>query len=53
MRYGVFPDYADYSADTRNTNASIVLWQMRSSDYAADMRNSMFVKTCGRDGFFH
>jgi hypothetical protein len=40
MRYGDFSGYAGYSADMRNTNATIVLWLMRSSDYTADMRNS-------------
>ena len=38
MRYVVFSEYSDYSADMRNTFDKFDLWQIRNSDYAADMR---------------
>jgi hypothetical protein len=41
IRYGVFSDRADYSADMRNTFGSLALWQVQNSDYSADMRKSI------------
>jgi hypothetical protein len=38
MRYGKFSGYSGYPADTPNTNASNVLWQIQTSDYPADTR---------------
>jgi hypothetical protein len=52
MTYGVFSGYADYPADMRNVNGSIVLWRMRGSDYPADMRNSNDYKELWPKRFF-
>ncbi len=51
-RYGDFSDYDGYSADTRNINPGIVLWQIQSSDYAADTRNSKRDKEIWPSGIF-
>ena len=40
-RYVVFSEYSYYSANTRNTIDKFDLWQIRNSDYAADMRKSI------------
>jgi hypothetical protein len=51
-RYVVFSGYADYSADMRNANGCINLWQILRSDYAADMRNSIQHKEMWPSGLF-
>jgi hypothetical protein len=40
MRYVVFSGPDGYPTDMRNTNRCFDLWQIRSSDYPADMRKS-------------
>ena len=40
-RYVKLSGYSGYSAVMHNTKSSIMLWQMRSSDYAAVMRKSI------------